>query len=129
MKILVVDDEQVQVESIRRGLFLFGHEVLPVTESRRAEEILRSPEGDDIDLMLTDMTMPGCSGLELIELVGKLRPELPVVVLTGLTSSAEVDEVRARGIPILTKPFAPEQLDRAIQSLVGSRSGISRSSR
>jgi DNA-binding NtrC family response regulator len=117
VKILVVDDESVQVESISRGLFLFGHEVVPALSSAEAEAVLRGSEGAEIDLLLTDMTMPGQSGLGLIDLAKEIRSDLPVVVITGLTTSPDVDEVKRRGIPVLGKPFAPDELDRTIRGI------------
>lgn len=117
MKILVVDDESVQVDSIRRGLFLFGHEVIPAHSSAEAAAVLRGSEGTEVDLLLTDMTMPGQSGLSLIDQAMEIRPGLPVVVITGLTTSSDVEEVKRRGIPVLGKPFAPDELDRTIRGI------------
>jgi CheY-like chemotaxis protein len=109
---LVVDDEADQRETLARGLDC-------VTAGGAAEALahLEGPGGERIDLLLTDLTMPGRSGAELIERTRLARPGLPVLVITGLALPPEVTALRARGIPILRKPFTPEQLGRAIAAL------------
>lgn len=115
---LVVDDEADQLETLRRGLFLLGIECLTARCAAEALSHLEGPSGARVDLLLTDLTMPGESGAQLIDRARALRPELPVLVITGLALSPEVVALRARGIPILRKPFTPDELGRAIEALL-----------
>jgi len=69
------------------------------------------------DLLLTDLTMPGESGLQLIERARRTHPDLRALVITGLLSTDELRSARALGIPILRKPFNPDQLQAAINKL------------
>jgi CheY-like chemotaxis protein len=115
-QILVVDDEADQLETLCRGLFLLGLECVPARCAAEALERLAGADGARVDLLLTDLTMPGWSGAELVERARATRPGLPVLVITGLALSPEVTAMRARGIPILRKPFTPDQLGLAIEA-------------
>lgn len=115
--VLIVDDEADQLETLRRGLFLLDIDCVTARCAREALAELEQPSGESIDVLLTDLTMPGRSGAQLIELARIVRPSLPALVLTGLASSSEVTALRARGIPILRKPFTAEQLALAIKAL------------
>jgi len=114
-RILVVDDEQHQLDTVCRGLFLFGFVCKGARSVADALEQLRSGEEAGFDLVLTDLTMPGGSGLELIDRVREEFGDLPIVVITGLARTAEIDAIRRRGIPILKKPFEPDTLHRTVR--------------
>ncbi len=119
LRICVVDDEPAQLESIRRGLFLYGYQMLALDNGEAALELLRGELGRTIDLLVTDLTLPGASGYEVIGEARRLRPELPILAITGLSNTPEIDAIRKRGIPVLQKPFSPDQLAQAVRALVG----------
>ena len=119
--ILVVDDEKHQLETVCRGLFLYGYRCVGAIDVAGALELVDDSGGADFDLVLTDLTMPGSTGLYLIEQLRQRRPELPVIVITGLAASEEVEQVRELGIPLLQKPFEPDTLDQAIRTALASR--------
>ncbi len=114
-RILVIDDEQHQLDTVCRGLRLFGYRCVGVLGVDAALIALAPGSGDGFDLVLTDLTMPGRSGLALIEQVQTRWPDLPIVVATGLAASAEVGIVRDKNIPLLKKPFDPTALDITIR--------------
>jgi len=118
LRILVVDDEQHQLDTVCRGLNLYGYRCDGVLSVEAALKSLAGENGDRFDLLLTDLTMPGRSGLELIERVQEQKPGLPIVVITGLAQTVEIDVVRGLGIPILTKPFDPDTLDVTIRRVL-----------
>ena len=120
MKILVVDDEPVQLETICRGLRLYGHHCLQAINGTAALEVLAGPEGASVELLLTDLTMPDTTGYQLIQEVTRTRPGLPIVVFTGLHSSPDLGAVREGGIPVLQKPFGPDALMNIIRKLCPS---------
>ncbi|RJO68952.1 MAG: response regulator [Myxococcales bacterium] len=123
IKVLVVDDEPIQVDSLRRGLFIHQYDSAGAQGVTEALKLLESPAGREIDVLLTDLTMPGRGGLSLIERARAIKPALPVIVITGLTHTPEIEAVRQMGIPILNKPFDPDQLDRLIRRCVGGSKG------
>jgi DNA-binding response OmpR family regulator len=118
LKILVVDDEPAQRDTLCRGIRLMGHRCLPAADCREALEQLdaRPP-----DVLVTDMTMPGESGLLLITRARQRRPDLPVIIISGLLSNSDLDAARDMGIPVLQKPFNPDQLEDAIHRLTRGR--------
>lgn len=116
-RVLVVDDEPVQLESIRRGLFLYGYETRCASSGDEALALFERREVA-FDVIVTDLTMPGSSGFELIQRIRNTDPRFPVVVMTGLAASEEVEGLRRQGIPVVRKPFSPDDLDQAIRTLL-----------
>jgi DNA-binding response OmpR family regulator len=116
--VLVVDDESVQLESICRGLFLYGYES---AGAKNAAEAVRLCRSGSFDIVVTDLTMPGGSGCELISALREANSRLPVVVITGLALRPEVVQAtRVSSIRVLHKPFSPDELDAAIRALFGA---------
>jgi len=71
-------------------------------------------EGARVHLLVTDMVMPGMSGLELVGRVRASRPDVPVVIMSGYSAELSDREWRQRDVIFLQKPFSPEQLMAAI---------------
>src|SRR5262245_47312420 len=124
--ILVVDPEPDQLQTLCRGLFLIGIDFVTAGSAMEARSRLEAPGGDGIDLLLADLTTPGRSGAELIAQTRAARPELPVPVIARLALTPEVVAMRARGIPILRKPFSLDQLGLAIDVLLGARQPVNK---
>jgi CheY-like chemotaxis protein len=107
-KVLVVDDEAVVVNSIRRTLTRRGY---AVEGAFSANEALNRILNDMYDLVLLDMKMPDANGLELLPTIRKHRPGLPVVIVTGYASIDTAVEAIQRGArDYMAKPFTPEEL-------------------
>ncbi len=85
-----------------------------------AETALALLAGDPgIDILVTDLTMPGRDGLALVEAARTARPRLPVVLMTGLAGADLEEEARARGIArFVAKPFEPGELAAAVGELL-----------
>jgi CheY-like chemotaxis protein len=111
----VEDDEHVRKAALRI-LEQAGYRVLIASNGGEA---LRHAENDVIDLMLTDVIMPGMSGRELAERVQQLRPELRVLFMSGYTDDAIIHHgVLAEGVALLQKPFTRESLLRKIREVI-----------
>jgi DNA-binding NtrC family response regulator len=107
-KILVVDDEPDMAESTEMTLERAGHEVAVVHEGARALELVTS---EQLDLVITDLRMPGLDGLQLIQELRSRNLETPVIVLTGYASvDSAVEAMRKGAADYLAKPFSPEEL-------------------
>ena len=111
--ILVVDDDEDQLDTLCRGLLYLGHVCV---RARSAGEALArlAPGVPRVDVLLADLSAPGKPGARVVEEATRARPELAVLVVTGLALSPQVLALGARGLPILKKPFTPEALGRAI---------------
>jgi putative two-component system response regulator len=107
-RLLIVDD----VESVRvalvEALRVYGYEAVAAASGDEALELLR---GEQFDLLLTDQTMPGLSGLELTEVASRMHPDMPIVVLTGHTDVGLARASLQRGASdFVTKPVNVQEL-------------------
>ena len=108
---LLVDDEELVRMSTADMLMDLGYDVV---EAGSAEDALRLlQEGPTVDLLVTDHLMPGMNGADLARAARVLRPDLPVLIVSGY---AEVDGI-APDLPRLTKPFRNAELAERIAGL------------
>jgi two-component system response regulator PilR (NtrC family) len=118
-RILVVDDEPSMQEFLEILLEREGHEV---TLCASAQQALVALEADDHDLVISDIRMPGMSGIELLDRARELAPEALVIVITahGTTESA-VEAMKHGAWDYLTKPFSVDEIrlvvDKALDKL------------
>lgn len=115
--LLVEDDEQVR-ELAREALSVSGYEVL-VAETPRAAIALCRSHRSRIDLLLTDVVMPGISGPELAIQVTAIRPELKVLYMSGYAAQAIVHhgELDADTF-FIQKPFTPSSLSAKVREVL-----------
>jgi len=110
LTILVVEDEEATRAVVSRLLAAQGHEVIEAEQGQRALEIL-SRRASSIDLVLSDVMMPGMSGPELAERIEARWMGLPVALMSGYAEQTVIARSDGRGNrPILQKPFSPERL-------------------
>jgi len=116
--ILVVEDEVGVRTLIRTILENQGYQVREAQRGSEALVVLESGAGA-VDLMITDVIMPGMSGRELAERAAQLAPHMRVLFISGYTDEAIVHHgVLQPGIPFLQKPFTHEALARKIRELL-----------
>lgn len=121
--VLIVSDEPVLLESISRGLFLYGYDCVTARDVVGALEYVYGAKGETPDVLITDLMMPYMKGDELIRIVRAFRPRLPIIVIVGLKATPETERLEKSSIPVIRKPFDPEHLDRDIQALLESSRG------
>ena len=119
--ILVVDDEAVIREGVRRTLEGRGMAVATCASGYLALEMMQKK---DFDLVLTDLKMPGMSGLELLTAIKGLQPEVPVIVITARDG---VDD-RIKGLDFgaddyLVKPFDVNELLARLRAIIRRQGG------
>jgi two-component system cell cycle sensor histidine kinase/response regulator CckA len=115
--VLVVEDEDALRELTRRLLERQGYRVLLAANADEA--VQRFEENPAIDVLLTDVVMPGASGPELTSRVIAGRPGLRVIYMSGYTEDAIVRHgVLEPGVAFLHKPFTSETLGRKISEVV-----------
>jgi PAS domain S-box-containing protein len=116
--ILLVEDESVVRHLVAEILETSGYTVLPAADGPSALELLRRHPGS-IDLLVTDVVMPGMSGPDVAKAVTSMQPGLQVLYTSGYTDSA-IDRhgVLDPGIAFLQKPFSADDLMRKVRSLV-----------
>ena len=115
--LLVVDDDTAMREMLAS---LFREKGYPVQEAASADEALERAREAEFDAVLSDVRMPGRSGVELVGELRRFRPDVPVVLMTAFGSvDSAVDAMRAGAYDYITKPFEPEAvlltLERALE--------------
>lgn len=102
-RILVVDDDDDLRRLLRALLEGDGYQVFSCRDAQRALKVFA--DRGDIDLLLTDYQMPQMSGLELSKGIAELRPDLPVLILSGAELSDDVRAtIAANGWELIAKP-------------------------
>ena len=114
--ILLVDDDTVVRKLSAGALSAAGFEVLEAKSGPQALQVAQAHQGT-IDLLLTDVALPGMSGGELAEAFLKERPGTPTVFMSGYSAGAALhDSVRDEGVAFIAKPFNPEALLRKVRA-------------
>jgi signal transduction histidine kinase len=111
-RVLVVDDDPIVAAATAAMLEDLGHCTIEVASAESALAILRSHS--DIGCVITDHAMPGMTGVELAERIGRLWPSLPVVLASGF-ADLPADEL---GLPRLSKPYRQEDLAQLLANLL-----------
>jgi CheY-like chemotaxis protein len=107
-RILVVDDEITVCKSIRQAILTEEYEV---EMALSGEEALKKDQEKPYDLIITDLMMPGISGLDLLKNLRETRPEVNVIMVTGYpTIKTAVESVKMGAFDYLPKPFTPADL-------------------
>jgi two-component system cell cycle sensor histidine kinase/response regulator CckA len=117
--ILIVEDDVGIRELTSKVLSRYGYAVMSASGGEEAREVSEKHEGV-IDVLLSDVVMPGMSGPMVAEMLTKMRPSIKVVFMSGYTDDAIVRHgVRVREVPFLQKPFTPDQLANKILEVLG----------
>src|SRR6185436_8125306 len=120
-KILVADDEvnlrRVLVAMLKRD----GHEVVQAASGTEAMDRL-----GDVDVVITDLRMPGADGMEVLRTVVRTHPHVPVIMITAYGSVGQaVEAIKAGAFDYIEKPFEQEQIkmvvDKAIAQAAANR--------
>ena len=120
-RVLLVDDENLVLMSVRRALERLGYEVDAVKDGKDALELFcEAPE--TFDVVITDQTMPKMTGAELAEELLHIRPDIPVILSTGFSETISEQEAKAMGVSeLLMKPATTKDLDAAIRKAIGKQ--------
>ncbi|NTU42716.1 MAG: hybrid sensor histidine kinase/response regulator [Nitrospirales bacterium] len=114
--ILVVDDDPFVLESISLLLRGFGFTAIPSSSPHEALERLRQ---ERVEVVLTDFSMPGISGLELLEQVHAMDENIPVILITAYAEREVAIEALNKGVfAFIEKPYKAELLTHSIEKAV-----------
>ncbi len=111
--ILIVDDEKNYLVVLEA---LLGPEGYETRTANNAADALRLIRESDLDLIITDMKMPKISGMELLEETKKIKPEIPIIMMTAYgTIEMAVEAMRKQAYDYITKPFRNEELKLTVR--------------
>lgn len=124
--ILVVDDEAALLELVQESLQLLGYQVLTAGNGEQALQILEDnyaveKRGIDksIDLLFSDVVMPGMTGFELAEQAHKQYPELKILLTSGYTEKAIADSTLSKFTAnVLSKPYSQQDMAQRLRQLL-----------
>jgi signal transduction histidine kinase/DNA-binding response OmpR family regulator len=116
--VLIVDDDRDVGRLAARILETFRYEVTALTDPTEAVNLVRKRPAK-FDLVLTDLLMPELSGPELARALKKIRPDLPLVLVSGFVSSVTEESARRQGfVGLIRKPFEIEQMAKSVASVL-----------
>ncbi len=114
-QLLLVDDDMLMRNLVRKMLQRMGHAVITAESGAEALRLL-DEQHEAFDVLLTDLTMPGMSGMELIDELRHRTLAMPVVAMSGFALDSRIRELlAARAIPFVAKPFTVEELELEIE--------------
>jgi DNA-binding NtrC family response regulator len=129
IRVLVIDDQESALEITAELLRALGYEVVTHIDPAEAlRDFSTSP--DAYDIVITDLTMPTMTGLDVAKALTALRPSVHVILATGYWIRESMDGLLQSGISqVLQKPFRVEQLSDALRRAVDMKKGNTGESR
>jgi nitrogen-specific signal transduction histidine kinase/DNA-binding response OmpR family regulator len=122
--VLIVDDDRDVGRLAARILETFRYEVTALTDPTEAVNLVRK-RPTKFDLVLTDLLMPELSGPELARALKKIRPDLPLVLISGLVSSVTEESARRQGfVGLIRKPFEIDQIAKSVAGILDPTSAV-----
>jgi len=124
-KILVVDDEPSITFFLVQVLEHFGHKVKACMSSEEAYKVFLERQ-NSFDLIITDMGMPGMTGLELAGKIKAVNPEVPIIISTGYSENVTTENYHQMGLAgFVVKPFNAEHLVKEVSRVLDKVRGAS----
>jgi DNA-binding response OmpR family regulator len=120
--VLVIDDEECMRDLLRDGLVVRGYEIRAAADGRQGQELM---EREEFDVVITDLVMPECEGIETITMLRERFPDTGIVAISGAAYGESYLKM-AKGLgadSALAKPFLIAQVVEAIEEVAGRRGG------
>jgi CheY-like chemotaxis protein len=118
-KVLVLDDEQIVLDSITRVL---EGERYEVKTCRSGDEALNALKAGGFDILITDLKMPGMDGIQAMEALAEIDPDLSMIMVTAYsTVDSAVKAMKLGAVDYIRKPFTPDQLVSLVDKVMGDR--------
>ena len=123
-RILVVDDEAIVRKSFCR---IFAGTDIEVDTSPSGNLAIETLQRENFDLVLTDLKMPGMSGIDVLKAIKVLQPEVPVILITGYsTVDTAVEAMKSGAFDYVAKPFTPEQIEEKVREAIAAGARVAR---
>jgi signal transduction histidine kinase/ActR/RegA family two-component response regulator len=117
-RILLVDDEKALAETGTQMLERLGYEVKGISNAFNALEAFRR-EPDRFQLVISDLTMPHMTGIQLAEELKKIKPDIPIIICSGYSASLTGEQIKALGISaFIMKPVVKSELAQVVRRVL-----------
>ena len=118
--ILIVDDEPAILSMLADYFHSQDYHTLQAPDAEAAMEILK--KDDQLDLVITDIDLPGMSGIDLLQISREVKPDVPVIIITGLkTLDFAISAVKHGAHDYITKPFKLANVRKIVDKVLGYR--------
>lgn len=120
-KIIIVEDEPALLHSLAFTLRRQHYRIFTSINGSDALTIIRNEfdKNENFDLLITDIQLPGISGLELVDSLESFKISLPSLIITAYGDATVISEIKRRGIAnFLAKPFSTEELLTKVQMII-----------
>jgi CheY-like chemotaxis protein len=119
LRVLLVEDDDDNRELMAEVLATYGCEVLSAASGREGLKMLSE---HSVDVVVTDIGMPGMGGLEMARAAKAIAPRVPVVVVTGWAERDDIASARGRDVDaVLIKPVDPDALTQTVSDVAQGR--------
>jgi CheY-like chemotaxis protein len=119
LRVLLVEDDDDNRELMAEVLTSCGYEVLSAASG---QDGLKTLSERSIDVVVTDVGMPGMGGLEVAKAAKAIAPSVPVVIVTGLAEREDIASARGKHVDaVLAKPVDPDALTQAVADVAQAR--------
>ncbi|MGH9413672.1 MAG: response regulator [Terriglobales bacterium] len=116
--VLLAEDEEIVRRLVVELLLRAGYEVLAAANGAVALETARTYSGP-IHLLISDVAMPAMTGLELARQIGQLHPQIKILLVSGYSDPAAIDDLKQQaGFAYMRKPFTPQMLLEQARTLL-----------
>jgi CheY-like chemotaxis protein len=120
-RILFVDDEEMLADLAKSMLTPLGYKITCMTKSVEALEFIKRHK-QDVDLLITDQTMPDLTGIELAQEVLKIRNDLPIIICSGYSKEINTEQAEIIGIArIIMKPYMVQEISKAVREVMDAK--------
>jgi CheY-like chemotaxis protein len=119
LRVLLVEDDDDNRELMAEVLAASGYEVLSAASG---QDGLKTLAEHSVDVVVTDVGMPGMGGLEMARAAKTIAPQVPVVIVTGWAEREDIAQARGREVDaVLIKPVDPDALTQAVSDVARGR--------
>jgi DNA-binding NtrC family response regulator len=124
MRILIADDDPGTLFALKATLVSNGHQIITTNDGDQAIKFIKEEKekGRALDIIITDLRMPGLNGLDLIQSAGSIFPSISTVLMTAHgDTDVEKTVMSIEGCTYLEKPFGSETIQRLIKRITNGR--------
>jgi YesN/AraC family two-component response regulator len=126
--VLIVDDEPMMRDVVIEMLKDRAEKIIPAKNGEEALSLLRGT--DEIDVVITDMKMPGMTGVQLLETVKMTNPCIPVIVMTGYSETFGLERIIKKGAEeYILKPFRKAEINMIVNKAIWRMSAFENKNR